>query len=316
MESARVFRMNESGTPDVTAEGAVPEHRPPARRSRPLIRKILRVVCRVAAIYLAIMVLMMFFEEKLIFFPSRYPAGDWQPPRLIFEDAEFTTEDGVALHGWYCPVEAPRRPDVLLFSHGNAGNITHRTDEVQLWQKHLGVSVLLYDYRGYGRSQGSPNEAGIYADGRAAYRWLVEQKQIAPRNIVLRGESIGCAVSLKLGLEVPHRALILQSPFTSAVEVGERSFPWLPVRWIMRNRFDNVAKIREYRGPVLIQHGEFDSIIPFEMGRRLFEHANEPKRFQAVRDADHNDMPFTGGAAFFHEIGEFLDGVSKPDSHP
>jgi hypothetical protein len=267
-------------------------------------RTLLRGARGVAIIYVVVMVLLMWFEEYFIFFPMRYPGGDWRPRGLDVEDAQFVAADGVRLHGWYCPVADPRA--VALMSHGNAGNVTHRADEVRLWQERLGVSVFIYDYRGYGRSDGRPNESGLYADARAAYRWLTEVKGVAPDQIVLRGESIGSAVSLQLALEVPHRALIMESPFTSAVEMGARSFPWLPVRWIMRNRFESIAAIGRYRGPLLITHGTEDSIVPFEMGRRLHERANEPKRFYAVPDADHNDVPFVGGQAYFDAIGRFL----------
>jgi fermentation-respiration switch protein FrsA (DUF1100 family) len=246
----------------------------------------------------------MLFEEKLIFIPTRYPGGDWNPAGLQFEDVKFSAADGTALHGWYCPVESPRA--TVLISHGNAGNITHRADEIQLWHRHLNVSVFIYDYRGYGQSRGSPNETGVYADARAAYHWLTEVRGIPARQIVLRGESIGSAVSLQLALEVAHRALIMESPFTSATEMGERMLPWLPVRWLIRNRFDNMAKITQYNGPLLVTHGTRDSIVPFEMGERVFERANDPKRFYAVRGADHNDVPFVGGSAYFQAIDDFL----------
>jgi fermentation-respiration switch protein FrsA (DUF1100 family) len=293
--------MGEQKTPD---ESSVADSDRPTRPRR--IRRLAWWFgSRVAVVYLGLMVVAMFFEERLIFFPSRYPEGDWNPRGLTVEDAEFTADDGVRLHGWFCPVENPRA--VVLVSHGNAGNITHRDEEIKLWQRHLGVSIFIYDYRGFGRSEGSPNEAGVYADVRAAYRWLTEQKQIAAEEIVLRGESIGSAVSLQLALEVPHRALIMESPFTSAVAMGQRSFPFLPVRWVMRNRFDSDRKISQYRGPLLITHGTRDSIVPFEMGEALFGLANDPKKFYPVRGADHNDVPFTGGAAYFRAIDEFLE---------
>lgn len=245
----------------------------------------------------------MIFEESLIFVPSRYPDGDWQPAALDFQDVEFRAEDGVRLHGWYCPMRDDRA--VVLVSHGNAGNLSHRAEEIRLWQQHLRVSVFIYDYRGYGRSEGSPNEQGLYADSRAAYRWLTQQEVAADR-VVLRGESIGAAVALQLALEVPHRALILESPFTSVVDMAKRQFPWVPVHWLLRNRFESDAKIARYRGRLLITHGTHDSIVPFQMGRRLFELASEPKTFHAIERADHNDVPWVGGAAYFRAIDEFL----------
>ena len=271
--------------------------------------RLLRLLWRGAAVYLLVMVLLMFLEEKLIFFPSRYPSGDWNPQGLRFEDVEFRARDGVRLHGWYCPVESPRA--VVLVSHGNAGNLSDRAPEIILWQRHLHVSVFIYDYRGYGRSEGSPQEQGLYDDVRGAYRWLTETQLVPGNDIVLRGESIGSAVSLELALEVPCRALIMESPFTSAVDVGQRTFPWLPVRRIMRNRFDNAAKIGRYHGPLLITHGDCDSIIPYDMGQELFELANEPKRFYAVHGADHNDVPYTGGGDYFRALSDFLDWVSR-----
>jgi hypothetical protein len=277
-------------------------------------RSALRIVGVPAIVYLGLIGFAMLLEESLIFYPTPYPEGDWQPAGLKFEDADFTAADGVRLHGWYCAIESPRA--TVLFSHGNAGNITHRSDEIQLWQRHLHVSVFIYDYRGYGRSQGSPNEAGVYADARAAYRWLNERRGIAADDIVLRGESIGGAVSLELALHVPHRALIMESSFTSAIEIGERMMPWLPVRLLIRNRFDSINKIGNYHGPLLVTHGTRDSIVPFEMGQRLFERANEPKRFYAVRDADHNDVPFVGDAPYFQAIDEFLRAIADPVEPP
>jgi fermentation-respiration switch protein FrsA (DUF1100 family) len=180
-----------------------------------------------------------------------------------------------------------------------------------MWQHHLGVAVFIYDYRGYGRSDGNPNERGVYADAQAAYRWLVDEKGITPNDIVLHGESIGAAVALELALNVPHGALIMESPFTSAVEMGERTMPWIPVRRLMRNRFESIEKISNYHGPLLVTHGTRDSIVPFEMGERLFKEANDPKVFYAVRGADHNDVPFVGGVAYFRAIDDFLKSYLK-----
>jgi len=261
-----------------------------------------------AVTYLLLVGCAMVFEEHLIFVPSRYPIGDWHPVGLQCEDVAFETQDGVRLHGWYCPVPRPRC--VFLMAHGNAGNITHRVDRIMAWQRNLNVSVFVFDYRGYGRSAGKPNERGVYHDARAAYRWLTINQGIAPDDVVFFGESLGTAVVLQLALEVPPRALILESPFTSAVDVGQQAFPWLPVRWLMRNRFASMEKIGQYHGPLLIIHGTQDTIIPFAMGQTLFERANEPKRFYAVVGADHNEVVVVGGRLSMQAIETFLHEVA------
>lgn len=272
---------------------------PPAKR-----RRWLRVTLGVVVASLLLVGLSMVFEERLIFFPSRYPSGDWHPPGLQCEDVAFETQDGVCLHGWYCPVLRPRC--VFLMFHGNAGNITHRVDRITSWQRLLNVSVFVFDYRGYGRSAGQPNEPGVYHDARAAYRWVTATKGIVPDDVVFFGESLGAAVALQLATEVPPRALILESPFTSAVEMGQRMFPWLPVRWIMRNRFASIEKIGRYHGPLLIIHGTQDTVIPFAMGQALFNRANEPKRFYPVAGADHNEVALTGGRPYVQAMDDFL----------
>ena len=267
-------------------------------------QRVLRIAVCLAAAYVLLVGITMFFEERLIFVPSRYPSGDWHPVGIQCEDVALTTQDGVRLHGWYCSVLHPRC--VFLMFHGNAGNITHRVDRITTWQRLLNVSVFVFDYRGYGRSAGDPNEPGVYSDARAAYRWLTVDKGIAPDDVVFFGESLGAAVALQLATEVPLRALIFESPFTSAVEMGQRAFPWLPVRWIMRNRFASIEKVGRYHGPLLIVHGTHDTLIPFAMGQALFARANEPKRFYPVVGADHNDVALTGGRLYMQAIDSFL----------
>jgi uncharacterized protein len=280
----------------------------PGAPSFPKRPRLLSSAVGLAVAYLLLVGCSMVFEERLIFFPSRYPSGDWHPVGLQCENVEFATQDGVRLHGWYCPVPYPRC--VFLMAHGNAGNITHRVDRITSWQQSLNVSVFVFDYRGYGRSDGQPNEPGVYNDARAAYRWVTADKGIAPEDVVFFGESLGTAVVLQLAMEVPPRALILESPLTSAVEVGQRAFPWLPVRWIMRNRFASIEKIGRYHGPLLIIHGTQDTVIPFAMGQTLFDRANEPKRFYPVGGADHNEVAVVGGRRYMQAMDAFLREVA------
>src|SRR5262249_30810497 len=145
----------------------------------------LRVIIGLVVAYLLLVGCSMLFEERLIFYPSRYPSGDWHPVELQYEDVTFATQDGVRLHAWYCPVPGPRC--VFPMMHRNAGNITRRVDRIAMWQRSLHVSVFVFDYRGYGRSAGLPNEPGVYSDARAAYRWVTADKGIAPDDVVFFG---------------------------------------------------------------------------------------------------------------------------------
>jgi uncharacterized protein len=255
-------------------------------------------------VYAGLVLLMMFFEHSLLFHPARYPDGDWQPPGLTYEDAWFTAADGTKLHGWFVPHDQPRA--VILFSHGNAGNLTHRLDVIRALHDHLRTSVLIFDYRGYGRSEGSPDERGILADARAARAWLASRAGILQGEVVEMGESLGGAVAVDLAAADGARALVLENTFSSAPDVAAAHFPWLPARLLMRTRLDSAAKIANYHGPLLQVHGDNDQIVPFESGRRLFEAANEPKRFVVIPGGDHND-PRT--PKFYQVLDEFLDTV-------
>ena len=152
------------------------------------------------------------------------------------------------------------------------------------------MSILLFDYRGYGRSEGACNEAGLRQDGRAARAWLARRARVNERDVVLFGRSIGGGVVVDLATD-GARGLVLESTFTSLPDVAAYHYPWLPVRLLMRNRFDSLGKIARYHGPLLASHGDADTTIPFALGRRLFDAANPPKQFYTIVGGDHNDMP-------------------------
>lgn len=256
--------------------------------------------------YLIVVVVAMFLEDSLIYFPVAYPEGDWQPPGLDIENAHFQAADGTRLHGWYVPREHARA--AVLFCHGNGGNVTHRVDALRKLHALSGVSVLIFDYRGYGRSEGKPSEPGVVADARAARAWLAQREKIRESQVVLLGESLGGAVAVELAACDGARALILESPFSSLVDVAAHHYPFLPVRWALRTRFDAAAKIGNYRGPLLMAHGDADTIVPIQFGRRLFEAANEPKQFMLLPGHDHNDpMPPT----YYGAVAEFLSASDK-----
>jgi len=263
-----------------------------------------RVVLFFGSMYLTIVLLMMFMENSMIFFPSVYPDGFWDPPGLEFEDAWFTAADGTKLHGWYVPHDNPRA--VLLFAHGNAGNISHRYDLLQDLHE-LGVATLAFDYRGYGRSSGEPSEAGVLADARAARKWLAQKAGVGEADIVLMGESLGGGVTVDLAANDGARGLILENTFTSLPDVAAHHYPWLPVRMLMRTRLDSAAKIGQYHGPLLQLHGDADTIIPYSIGQQLFAAANQPKTFVTIPRGDHNDQRTPEAIraidAFLEEIG-------------
>lgn len=264
-------------------------------------------VIAIIAVALLVVTGLMWFENALIFFPMTYPSGDWTPPGLSPEDAWFCAPDGTRLHGWYVPHDDPLA--VVLFCHGNAGNVTHRVEKMREMHSRVGASILVFDYRGFGRSQGSPSEPGVLADARAARTWLARRAGIAERQIVLMGESIGGAVAIDLAAQDGARALILESTFTSLGDVAAYHFPWLPVRLLLRSRFDSLDKISAFHGPLLQSHGDGDTIVPYDLGRRLFDAAHEPKQFLTLRGADHNDLP---GRAYYDEVRKFLQAL-PPD---
>jgi fermentation-respiration switch protein FrsA (DUF1100 family) len=252
--------------------------------------------------YLLAIVLLMIFEESFVFLPSPYPEGDWQAEGLPVEDAWFESPDGLRLHGWYLP-----RPDgraAALFCHGNAGNVTDRIETMQRLHDRVRVSVLVFDYRGYGRSEGKPSEAGVVADARAARAWLARREGIGERDIVMMGESLGGAVAVDLAAADGARALVLESTFSSLPDVAAHHYPFFPVRLLMRMRLDSLSKIGRYHGPLLQVHGDADTIVPYPFGRRLFEAANEPKQLITVPGGEHNAPP---PSEYYQALAELLE---------
>jgi hypothetical protein len=266
----------------------------------------LRLVLWATVGYVAVILMLMFLENSLIFIPSRYPLGDWDPP-LPVEDAWFEAADGTRLHGWY--LAHPDPVATVLFCHGNAGNVAGRAGVMATLKETVGVSVLVFDYRGYGRSEGSPSETGVLADVRAARRWLAEREQTAPQNVVLMGRSLGGAVAVDVAADEGARALVLESTFTSVPDMAGHIYPWLPARWLVRTRFNSLKKIPHYHGPLLQSHSEDDTIVPLELGKRLFDAANEPKQFIRFTGQDHNEMP---PMTYYWELREFLKGLPEP----
>ncbi len=251
---------------------------------------------------------MLAFEKQLIYFPYRTLELSPSDLGMRFEDVRLEAE-GAALHAWWLPRDGARWS--VLFCHGNAGNISHRLERARLMQQRLAASVLLFDYRGFGRSSGSPDEDGTYRDARAAYRHLVEERRIASGRLVLWGESLGAAVAVQLAVEQPSAAVVLESPFTSNPDMARAAYPFLPpVGRLIRTRYETLSKVKGLRVPLLVLHGERDEIVPFAQGRRVFLAAPEPKRFFAIPGAGHNDSYQAGGEPYWRALTAFLEGVS------
>jgi fermentation-respiration switch protein FrsA (DUF1100 family) len=265
-------------------------------------RKALRMLAWAVGIYLAICGLMMFFENVLVYHPTSARSYWLAPPSPDVRDVVLTSADGAEIHSWWLP--CPASAGALLYLHGNAGNLSGRGDTVAHLRQALDMSVLIIDYPGFGKSTGTPSEAGCYAAADAAYAWLTEQQKIAPREIVLFGKSLGGGVATHLACRNDHRALVLVKTYTTLPDVGSYLYPFIPARLLMRNRFDSLSRIAECRRPVFVAHGTTDELIPFALGERLFEAANEPKQFLAMPGHCHND-PFPD--EFYTALKEFLD---------
>jgi fermentation-respiration switch protein FrsA (DUF1100 family) len=244
--------------------------------------------------------------DSMVFQPTR--GVDLRPEQLGIagEEVYLETEDGIRIHGFYLPSAAATR--ALLFLHGNAGNASHRLPNAAELAG-LGVHVLLLDYRGYGASEGSPSEAGAYADGRAGLEHLVAHRGIPEHRIALFGRSLGGAVAVDLAVDRDLAGVILESTFPSMQAVARSLFGSLLAR-LAAGKFESSRKISRVRAPLLFFHGDRDGIIDFELGRQLFEAAPEPKSFETLRGAGHNDTVMVGGRAYFARIRRFLDEVA------
>jgi fermentation-respiration switch protein FrsA (DUF1100 family) len=228
-------------------------------------------------------------EHQLVYQPSGPAAADFETPNLEREDVWFESADGVKLHGWYCPAKNPR--GCVLFAHGNGGNLSSRWERYRLLANRLELTLLAFDYRGYGRSEGKPSEAGLIADARAARAYLATKAHVAESEIILYGQSLGGAVMVELASADGAKALILESTFTSLADVANFKFPLTPPGKILRNEFNSLARIGKFRGPLLILHGDQDKLVPFEQAERLHAAANDPKTFVTVHEGGHNWSP-------------------------
>jgi pimeloyl-ACP methyl ester carboxylesterase len=273
----------------------------------------------IAGLVIAIMA----FEDKLIYFPAKYPDGFWDvdnipslegeiTPRI--EDCFLQTSDDVRIHGWFCtpqrkisaatePVQAEM---VLLWFHGNAGNITYRYDMIRALMS-LPVRVFIIDYRGYGKSEGKPTERGLYLDARAGWDYLTETRGIPAENIIIFGKSLGGAPAIELATQVQPAGLIIQSSLTSARDMASSSIlPFFPAM-LLHTKMDSINKIANVHCRKLFIHSPADEVVPYRLGWRLYEAASEPKQFYEVAGAPHNSTYIVGGKAYIDALRGFVE---------
>ena len=266
------------------------------------------IAVSVMVIYAGLLVLMRWSESRLIYFPGQQ-RHLLAPPTwldLPTERVVIATDDDISLVGWEIPAADPSDPLWLLICHGNAGNLSEFDRPVHYaGLRRLGLSLLAFDYRGYGESGGSPSEQGLYRDAQAAYRYLRETRRVPPERIVVFGHSLGSAVAVDLVSRVSAAGLILDGAPTSVIDLGQELYPYIPVRWIAASRFNSVKKVPEIRIPKLFLHAVRDEVVPLAHGRRLFGAAAPPKTFVEL-EGGHGDAFEVDSANYFGSIAKFL----------
>lgn len=269
----------------------------------PLLKSALHILLLLLLVLAGFALWLRHNESRLIYFPERALAGNPLQAGLTYRDVWLHSGDGIKLHGWFMPSPRPSGLTLLLL-HGNAGNISHRMDKYRLLLG-LGVNVFAFDYRGYGNSTGSPSEAGLYRDADAAYHYLTRQRGIAPQQLLLYGESLGSAIAVDLASRVPSGGVILEEAFTSAADVAQQMYPFLPMRWLVRSKFDTLDKISRIDAPLLILHSRDDELFPLSYGQRLLAAARPPKQLVVLRGG-HNDAFVTSAARYQAALQKFF----------
>lgn len=263
----------------------------------------------IGGLYLVLSLYIYFAQSSMVFLPQRSLVSTPDGIGLAFEEIHTVTSDSVAIHGWFVPALKSR--GTLLFSHGNAGNISHRLQLIQLYRG-LGLDVLIYDYRGYGKSEGKPDEQGTYRDIRAIWNYMTNERMIPPDRIIVLGRSLGAALATHLAFELAEEGspspagVMLESPFTSIPDMGAELYPFLPIRLLARIDYNNVAKVRRIHVPLLVVHSVDDEITPFRHGEAVFAAANEPKTFVEI-SGSHDDAYFIAENRYLQAMRKFVE---------
>jgi len=251
---------------------------------------------------LGLAMFMYLMQSRYIYFPTAEIEAVPSDAGLDFEDVVFETADGLELAGWFVPSEKSQA--TVLFCHGNGGNISHRLNTLETLNR-LGLSVFIFDYRGYGRSRGRPTEEGTYLDVTAAWEYLLEKKNLEPSNIVVIGRSLGGAIASWLAKEHTPGALVVESSFTSVRDMAARLYPLNPLRFVLKFRYETIRYIPEAGCPVLVVHSRNDELIPFDHGQKLFEAARAPKMFLETAGA-HNEWHFVSEESYASVLDSFI----------
>ena len=256
-----------------------------------------RILFYAVIAYVVLVIAVYFLQRHMQYFPNKSDPGSPEKNGLPgMKVVRTTTEDGLSLLAWFMP-PADKNGKILVFYHGNAGHIGHRAVKARYFIER-GYGVFFAEYRGFGGNPGSPTEEGLYKDARAALKWLEAQGYLT-RQIILYGESIGSGVAVQIAKEIQPDILILEAPFSSALDVAKRTHFWLPVDWMMKDRYDSLSKIPDVKSQLLIVHGDEDNVIPIHLAKKLFEAANHPKEFITINGGGHSDL-------YDHHVGHVI----------
>ncbi|MDY6863778.1 MAG: alpha/beta hydrolase [Thermodesulfobacteriota bacterium] len=252
--------------------------------------------------YIVLLIILYFFQSHLIYYPSRKIAATPDIIGIPYKEVSFKTEDGITLSAWYIPALRPK--NVILFCHGNAGNIGDRLESIQIFYN-MGLSIFIFDYRGYGKSEGKASEKGTYLDSEAAWRYLVNEQDIPPERIIIFGRSLGGAIASRLAQNNTPKGLILESSFTSVKDIASKFYPFLPVKLLSRFSYATLDYVKKVNCPVFIIHSRDDEIIPFSHGITLFDTANDPKAFLELKGS-HNEGFITSLHCYKNGLNTFI----------
>ena len=257
-------------------------------------------------------------EKRFLFFPQSEVSGTPAQAGLRYEDVCLTSPDGLKLHGWFLPAPGDAGPETQtwLWFHGNGGNLGTRVGQLERAHHLLGVHQFIFDYRGYGRSEGKPSEQGTYLDARAALSYLEKRPDVDSGRIVYFGHSLGAAVAIELAVSQPPAGMALIAPFSSIRDMAKLALPLPFAGWVVRNHYNSVALIPKVHAPLVILHGELDDMVPHSQGVKLFEAANPPKRFVTLPDASHNNAHHVAADVMARALLEFRDGLAAGSIYP